>query len=213
MLLCSLFLCVCVVLLSVQRVYLCVCQWRLLRVRQLIIMTGMETMEWYRTHQWCGFHEVDTTPFQPLLWAILPSADSIVVVCVCVSFPVALSLRGVRVLSRWDKPFLDLRGPSASLHMLVISVIIRHAKGQFYDCLSMPSSIRTKSQAHSFQQEGKEQHNLHILRCSQCTAPSAPLLNQRLMAKTNVHSTPAEGIGCFSKCILPCSKQVQIKVW
>ena len=42
-------------------------------------MAGVELVEWYQIHQTHGFHVFDaipSTPFQLLLWAVLPSAAS-----------------------------------------------------------------------------------------------------------------------------------------
>lgn len=47
----------------------------------LIVMAGIEFMEWYQTHQTHGFKVLDFFPFtlfQPLLWAALSSPASCV---------------------------------------------------------------------------------------------------------------------------------------
>ena len=54
-------------------------QWRLMRGGRLIVMSGMESMEWHQSHQRHGFYvfvTIPLTPFQPYLWAVLPSAAS-----------------------------------------------------------------------------------------------------------------------------------------
>ena len=43
---------------------------------RLVIMAGAESVEWYQTDRFHVFDAIPFTPFQPLLWAFLPSAAS-----------------------------------------------------------------------------------------------------------------------------------------
>ena len=52
------------------------CTWRLLRGGWLFIMAGMESMELYQPLGNHMFETISLTPFQPFLWAVLPSAAS-----------------------------------------------------------------------------------------------------------------------------------------